>query len=532
MEDKDWLEKYSLAKKYYEENGNLLIKKTYKVRDINLGRWISVQRKNNKLGKLSSRRKELLDEIDMIWNCSDASWFKMYKEAVNYYKEKGNLKVPNEYSYIKEDEEINLGNWIVDQRFNYNNGKLSSKRKELLDEIGMVWKLRARLSWEYMFELAKDYYLKNNKLFSSTYKVNIDGNDILLGSWLNNQKKFYNEGKLSQERIKLLETIGLKWTKEERKQTRENNENRKWLILYKAVLNYYKEHGDLVLPKDFKVKVEENDILLGEWLERQKGLINKKKLTPEKEELINALFSLDEDNKIKTKNDKKWYDLYNLAKEYYNHSGNIEIPSEYEVIVNGKVKKLGQWLNLQRKSYKKGKLSEERINLLNELGMIWEFGSIRHSEWLDNYELAKKYYLEHGNININKKYFVDGFCLGAWLYRQKVKYSENKLTSEQIDMLEKIGVDWNLSANKMIKEQQNYERWLRIYNEIKVYYEKYGNLDIPLTYEVSIDNKLVNLKRWLNTQKVQYEFEKLTEEKINLLNEIGIVWNSTKVLKK
>ncbi len=523
--DKDWFEKYSLAKKYYEENGNLKIPVTYSCEKhgtkINLGTWIRWQRENNGLGKLPKYRKELLNEIGMIWKIRNDSWEYMYKEATNYYKEKGNLKVPtvysyikdgekiklgswiatqrviykngklsakrkellNEigmiwkinnaysweymyeeavnyykkkgnlrvpmvYSYIKDDEVINLGNWIVSQRIIYNNGKLSAKRKELLDKIGMVWK--AKFSWEYMFNLAKDYYLKNNKLFTTNYKVNIDGNNILLGVWLNKQKNFYNKGKLTEEKIKLLETIGLKWTREERKQIRENEKNKKWLLLYKAVINYYKEHGNLVIPNNYLVTVDHEEILLKSWYKKQKSMLKQKELSPEKEKLINGLFSLDEDNKIKTENDKKWMFFYNLAKEYYNHSGNIKIPSEYEVIVNGKVKKLGKWIDRQRTIYKKGKLNEEMIKLLNELGMIWEFGSIRYSEWLDNYELVKKYYEEYGNLDIPSSYVVNDklFSLRDWLRRQRMLYELGKLNEEKINLLNEIGMVWNSKTLK------------------------------------------------------------------------------------
>ena len=162
--DKDWFEKYSLAKKYYEENGNLKIPVTYSCEKhgtkINLGTWIRWQRENNSLGKLPKYRKELLNEIGMIWKIRNDSWEYMYKEATNYYKEKGNLKVPTVYSYIKDGEKIKLGSWIATQRVIYKNGKLSAKRKELLNEIGMIWKINNAYSWEYMYEEAVNYYKK------------------------------------------------------------------------------------------------------------------------------------------------------------------------------------------------------------------------------------------------------------------------------------------------------------------------------------------------------------------------------------
>ena len=154
--DKDWFERYSLAKKYYEENGNLKVPASYSCEKdgikINLGTWISTQRIDYNSGKLPYYRKELLDEIGMFWKLkSNFSWDYMYEEAVNYYKEKGNLKVPILYSYIKDGEKINLGTWISTQRVDYNSDKLPQYRKELLDRIEMLWKLKNKYSWEYIY---------------------------------------------------------------------------------------------------------------------------------------------------------------------------------------------------------------------------------------------------------------------------------------------------------------------------------------------------------------------------------------------
>ena len=74
--DKNWLIKFSLAKKYFESNGNLLIPINYETENgIKLGRWISKQRqyyKNKDTYKANSsftqERIERLECIGMIWS--------------------------------------------------------------------------------------------------------------------------------------------------------------------------------------------------------------------------------------------------------------------------------------------------------------------------------------------------------------------------------------------------------------------------------------------------------------------------------
>ncbi len=81
-----------------------------------------------------------------------------------------------------------------------------------------------------------------------------------------------------------------------------------------------------------------------------------------------------------------WPDMYMLAKAYYEHHGNLNIPFNFKTVngyeKNEKGVKLGEWINTQRAAYKgKGgrdhKISEERIELLENIGIQW------YSEKLD-----------------------------------------------------------------------------------------------------------------------------------------------------
>ena len=70
----NWLKNYNLVRKYYEENGDLLVPYKYEVKDeegsiIKLGAWISTQRKFYKKNKLQDWKIKLLEEIEMVWTC-------------------------------------------------------------------------------------------------------------------------------------------------------------------------------------------------------------------------------------------------------------------------------------------------------------------------------------------------------------------------------------------------------------------------------------------------------------------------------
>ncbi|MEE0686776.1 MAG: zinc-ribbon domain-containing protein [Lachnospiraceae bacterium] len=64
-----------------------------------------------------------------------------------------------------------------------------------------------------------------------------------------------------------------------------------------------------------------------------------------------------------------WMKKYQLASEYYVQYGNLNIPAKY---VTTEGVKLGSWIRTQRVCKKNNDLSDERIVLLEKIGMVWE----------------------------------------------------------------------------------------------------------------------------------------------------------------
>ena len=135
------------------------------------------------------------------------SWEKAYKILQDYYKEFGSLpKQIIEYGGIK------LGRWYYNQKSQYQNDKLSDQRIKLLDKIDPTWnavKLSRSntLGWDGSYKILQDYY----KEFGSLPKQNIEYGGIKLGRWLSTRKVELKNGKLSKDRIKLLDKIDPTW---------------------------------------------------------------------------------------------------------------------------------------------------------------------------------------------------------------------------------------------------------------------------------------------------------------------------------
>ena len=136
---------------------------------------------------------------------------------------------------------------------------------------------------------------------------------------------------------------------------------------------------------------------------------------------------------------------------------------------------------------------------------------------MGKYELLKKYKEEHGNIDVPRNYEINGVKLGNWLALQRYIYKESKLMSERIQLLEELGINW----------APHDKTWNNYYNLLKEYKEEHGNIDVPKNYE--IDG--MKLGGWVATQRRTYngtEKYAITENRIQLLEELGINWSLTR----
>lgn len=206
-----------------------------------------------------------------------------------------------------------------------------------------------------------------------------------------------------------------------------------------------------------------------------------------------------------------WDIYYASAKQYYEENGNLEVPARY---ITEEGYALGSWINNQkaiRKGTIVGKLTEDQIKKLDDIGMIWD--SLDYF-WEQSFISAKEYYLAHGNLDVPTNFkSKDGKHLGNWVLRQRQLYKSNSLTDEQVKKLNSIGMDWMHRVDRI---------WENGFLEAKNYSEEYGNLSVPKNYRSNTD---FSLGIWIQRQRSLYKNNKISEDRIKRLTGIGMNWN-------
>ena len=463
---------------------------------------ISYYRSRGEDSMIVNDRFEVVDEVrdakelfDSLNDTLSASWDVMFSYAEQYYYQFGNLDVPRRY---KTADGYSLGNWIFTQRKVYAGeqyGSLDETKIKKLEAIGMVWDSVRDQTWERNFSAAQAYYNANGNLHVPVDYVSDNG--VKLGTWLANLRTYRKNDNhkllLTKERIAQLDKIGMIW----------DVPDYLWNQNYNAALQYYRQHGNLNVPKGY---IDENGINLYLWLmnlrNAYRGVNKNYTLNPIQVQMLDELGF-----EWRTRNEILWDEGFSHAERYFAEYRDLDVVASYKT-PNGY--RLGEWIAKQRAKRKSGKLSEQRIKKLDSLHMIWK----KESPWEERFALAELYFTEHGDLEMPPSYQVNGIWLAKWLDEQRQirngKRKGKSLTSEQIRRLDSIGMRW---------EKKEEVQWQLQYADAKAYFDKYGDLNIPQNYQ-SASGKKTGI--WLMRQKRKLKNGQLNERQVQLLRAVGV----------
>lgn len=243
----------------------------------------------------------------------------------------------------------------------------------------------------------------------------------------------------------------------------------------------------------------------------------------------------------------KWDAYYNELLFYYksNLHCNVEyFVGRYRIIDN----EIRDWLLEQRRLYRRNKLTQDKVQKLEKIGIIWDFKEHQWDEnwyeWDEMFQQLVRHKKRCGDLTPAYR------PLRAWLRNMTLAMIRGTLEPHKERLLKCIGVEKEL-YNKLKKEEndppQNYKRGAtnkrsdnnKLLPTSKKEY-KVDETDQPKSWEMNYE-RLKNwwenhqnyffshmeqdVKRWAKDQCCKKRNGTLTEEQINLLNQINFPWN-------
>ena len=172
---------------------------------MKLGQWVINQRANYSHSKLSADRIQRLENLGFVWDSYEGAWEEGFTQLAAYKATHGHCNVPQ--LFITENG-MKLGQWVINQRANYSHSKLSADRIQRLENLGFVWDSYEG-AWEEGFTQLVAYKATYGDC-NVPYKF-VTENGMKLGQWVDRQRQFYKNGKLSADRIQRLEALDFVW---------------------------------------------------------------------------------------------------------------------------------------------------------------------------------------------------------------------------------------------------------------------------------------------------------------------------------
>ena len=281
----------------------------------------------------------------------------------------------------------------------------------------------------------------------------------------------------------------------------------RWEVLCQAAADAAAKEGTLELPRSYTIH---SGVPVGKWLELQRQVQAGQRpgrLTVEQAAKLEKL-GIRWNHRLEA----AWEKGFASAQKYRTEHGDLLVPVRYR---DKNDFALGEWIVYNRQRYLGGNLTQNRIERLEAIGMVW---STSNDLWEQNYAAATQYYLEHGDLEVPIKYETpSGFGLGVWLGAQRAAHKAGELPQEQVERLDALGMDWT---------NRNDRKWMSLYDVAAAYYHEHGSLNVPSEY-VTPDGVL--LGKWVARQRYAYlnpdrSSARVTPERKALLDKLGMVW--------
>lgn len=244
----DWEISFSALTDFYKREGHSKVPLNHFENNINLGQWVSVQRRQKAQNKIYPDRLKRLEALDFVWDILEDQWEIGFNFLVAYKSEKGDCNVPQ--TLIVNN--FKLGLWVSNQR--KQKVQLSSNRLKRLEDLGFSWRILDE-KWDEGYLYLKVFHQREGHC--KVVQAHIE-DGFKLGSWVSHQRK--GKEKLAQEKIKKLDELNFIW----------DLFDEQWQYAFTKFLKFKSREGHSKVPSTHV----EDDIHLGNWVNNQR----KKKL--------------------------------------------------------------------------------------------------------------------------------------------------------------------------------------------------------------------------------------------------------------
>jgi len=194
----------------------------------------------------------------------------------------------------------------------------------------------------------------------------------------------------------------------------------KWMKMYRRLVAYKQQYNSTCVPRSYAT-----DRKLGLWVHNQRW--RKRDLKKRRLKLLNSI------GFVWNPFGETWMEMYRRLVVYKKSHKSTFVPRRY----GDEDLQLGNWVNLQRSTYKKKEMPVERINLLESVGFVWDAND---ASWTEKYERLVAFKEKYNHVRVPSRYEADRE-LGRWVGMQRC--IKGQMPSDRKKLLKSIGFVWN-----------------------------------------------------------------------------------------
>ncbi|MEV5544192.1 helicase associated domain-containing protein [Saccharopolyspora shandongensis] len=484
--DERWEKGLVVARGFYAENGHLRPPNGFRRNGITLGQWLTRYRREAQRGELAEDRKKLLTDMDMDWR-GVRTWDDRIRELKDFHTRHGRFATASD----ADPEAARLYAMQSRLRMARKKDRLSEALIEELDQLGFEWDTAAT-PWRTGLAAAAAFREQHGHLCPGRYAI-IDGVNVY--EWTVNRRQDHKAGRLTDAEFAALDELGMIWG---------SVDEAAWNSAFAAASEFHATHGHLRIPErtmytDHRGKRAD----LKAWIHRQRDFHRAGSLTTKRFKKLDAL-GLDW-----RPSQSRWETNLAALQEFYATYGHLNVPPGHRNTPDGP--NLANVLTHLRVRKRAGDLDNERIEALEALGIDWNPGS---RAWNSMIATLREYHAEQGTIHTPADCCSqDGVNIQDWLTRQRNLYKRGKLTSQQIDTLNELGMVWDAHA----------ARWMSNLGAAQQYRAAHGHLII--THLSAAAPEIRKLYSWIRYNRLQHEAGKLRPWQSKELEKLGVIGN-------
>jgi hypothetical protein len=214
--------------------------------------------------------------------------------------------------------------------------------------------------WWDGYARAQDFHAEHQHLAVPNRHTCADG--FNLGQWIRHNRRWYLQGMLPPERVEALEKLGMLW----------NARDAKWDTFCQAAAAYRDEHGDLLIPRDYRTP---DGLNLGLWIRFQRRM--REKMDPARRDRLDGLGMEWGTHRGPRPEIPGAPFGVQYVRAYRGEFGTADVPQRYRA-PDGFA--LGWWVSKVRAQRKAGTLGSQVAAELEALGFRWQIKQRRNAQ--------------------------------------------------------------------------------------------------------------------------------------------------------